>query len=331
MEEHYTKGNKNMWEGRIDSLTDRSSFRLHQVVQCIDIQNIIKENLDIKIKNFCLLGFCCDEGVKRNKGRIGAKQGPAAIRKAIANLPLHFTNQVNLFYGGDISCNDQYMDQAQKSLSEVIEKILALEMHPIIMGGGHEIAFGSFNGNFRFLQKENPKPKLGILNFDAHFDLRPYDQGTSSGTMFTQIADQLKEQEIDFNYFCIGIQAMGNTKHLFDKANTLGVEYIFANQLVPSLEKENIHKLRKFIGALDHLYITICSDVFHLSAAPGVSAPAPLGIMPKEMLPYLHIAAKSEKSIGLDIAEVNPSLDIDNHTSKLAAGLIYEYMLSIVG
>ena len=36
-----------------------------------------------------LIGFACDEGVRRNGGRVGAKDGPRAIRAALANLAWH--------------------------------------------------------------------------------------------------------------------------------------------------------------------------------------------------------------------------------------------------
>ena len=44
------------------------------------------------------------------------------------------------------------------------------------------------------LKKENHPLDMGIINFDAHFDLRPYDNGPSSGSMFRQIADIYKKE-----------------------------------------------------------------------------------------------------------------------------------------
>ncbi|MCK8828275.1 arginase family protein [Natroniella acetigena] len=44
-------------------------------------------------------------------------------------------------------------------------------------------------------EKEEYDPKIGIINFDAHFYLRPYPNGGNSGTMFRQIADQCKEKD----------------------------------------------------------------------------------------------------------------------------------------
>ena len=53
---------------------------------------------------------------------------------------------------------------------------------------------------------------LGIINIDAHFDLRSYEEQPSSGTMFRQIL----EHDENSSYFVLGIQRYGNTQELFD-------------------------------------------------------------------------------------------------------------------
>lgn len=65
---------------------------------------------------------------------------------------------------------------------------------------------------------------LGILNFDAHFDLRPYEKGTgTSGTMFRQIADYTREKGTEYAYYVMGIQKHSNTLSLFRLLKTLGL------------------------------------------------------------------------------------------------------------
>lgn len=57
------------WKGREDSSSDRNSFRFHQTVNLETIQT-----LDDAEKMIALVGFECEEGVRRNKGRLGAKE-----------------------------------------------------------------------------------------------------------------------------------------------------------------------------------------------------------------------------------------------------------------
>ena len=68
-----------VWQGRIDTEEVGDSRRWHQCVQPFTPQSR---------SGVALIGFAVDEGVRRNGGRPGAAQGPAAARKALANLPI---------------------------------------------------------------------------------------------------------------------------------------------------------------------------------------------------------------------------------------------------
>lgn len=127
-------------KGRIDSTTDVSAFRWHQLIQFVDLNKTIKT--DSELMNICFLGFCCDEGVRRNMGRAGAAKGPLSIRKEMANWPANFHPHAQLFDAGDILCEDGNMEEAQEALSIAVQRIRDHNMFPILLGGGHEIALG---------------------------------------------------------------------------------------------------------------------------------------------------------------------------------------------
>ena len=52
-----------------------------------------------------IIGYACDEGVRRNNGRVGAKNGPDAIRKCIGNLPLRVVDK------GNVVCKDWNLEK----------------------------------------------------------------------------------------------------------------------------------------------------------------------------------------------------------------------------
>ena len=323
---NYKIANKSVWQGRIDSEDDYDAFRWHQWVKFIDLR---KENLtpfNGKL-GFAFIGFCCDEGVKRNKGRTGAAKGPRSIRKELANLPCRFSQEVKLFDAGNIFCDNISLEESQELLSKAVEKILSLNLFPIVLGGGHEIAFGHYNGILNYLSGKSPafkpNPKIGIINFDAHFDLRPYPNGGTSGTMFRQIADICKNKGLTYSYLPIGIQKHRNTVSLFKTADELGVKYILAKDITDGDNWNLLERLDDFIKQQDHIYITICTDVFSSAYAPGVSATQPLGLEPEVVLKFLKYVLKSDKVISFDIAEVSPRFDQDNTTSNLASVLIF--------
>ena len=325
---NYKTTDKTFWQGRIDSESNFDAFRWHQWVKPIDLreENLIPFNGKL---GFVFLGFCCDVGVKRNNGRTGAANGPESIRKELANLPCRFTQEVQLFDAGNISCENITLEESQNLLSMAIEKVLSLNLFPIVLGGGHEIAFGHYNGILNYLKQSDKCPNIGIINFDAHFDLRPYPNGGSSGTMFRQIADVCKQQDLEYSYLCIGVQKHSNTIDLFKTADRLGAEYILAKDIVDTDNWNVLEKLDDFIKSQDKVYVTICSDVFSSAFAPGVSASQPLGLDPERVLKFLRYILKSKKVISFDIAEVSPRFDQDNVTANLASVLIFSIVNSL--
>jgi formiminoglutamase len=318
----YRVTDESVWTGRIDSETNYDAFRLHQWVKRIDLRDS-DLNIDSGKLGIAFIGFCSDEGVKRNLGRVGAAKGPQNIRKAMANLPCRFTQDVKLFDAGDILCEDGNLEQSQEMLAKAVDMLLELKLFPIVLGGGHEVAFGHYMGILNNLTKLEEKPKIGVINFDAHFDLRPYPNGGSSGTMFRQIADVSEGRGLKYSYFCMGVQKHGNTIELFKTADRLGAQYILAKDIVSSDNWSMLERLDDFIKHNDHIYITICADVFSSAFAPGVSATQPLGLDPEGVLKFIKYILKSNKAISFDIAEVSPRFDLDNTTANLAKVLIF--------
>ncbi|MCT4621299.1 MAG: formimidoylglutamase [Marinisporobacter sp.] len=319
---NYKPTDEIVWRGRIDSETNFDAFRWHQWVERIDLRKNDLLPYEGKL-GFAFIGFCCDEGIKRNKGRGGATKGPISIRKELANLPCCFTQEVKIFDAGNILCESCTLEESQKLLSKAVDKILALNLFPIVLGGGHEVAFGHYNGILSYLKEKEDKPNIGIINFDAHFDLRPYPNGGSSGTMFRQIADQCRERGLEYAYLCLGIQKHRNTIDLFKTADRLGAQYILAKDMINYDDFSIIEKLDDFMKLRDYFYITICSDVFSSAYAPGVSATQPFGLEPERVLKFLKYILRSNKVISFDIAEVSPRFDQDNTTANLAAVLIF--------
>lgn len=319
---NYSVVEESVWDGRVDSEEDFDSFRWHQWVKIIDLNDEKLKAFEGKL-GLAFLGFKCDKGVQLNKGRAGAAKGPSSIRKELANLPCQFPKEVLLFDAGNISCESSSLEEAQESLEEAVERILELNLFPILLGGGHEIAFGHYKGILNYLENKKESKNIGIINFDAHFDLRPYPKGGTSGTMFKQMADLTDANNINFSYLCLGIQEHGNTVKLFDTADKLGVEYILAKDLASMEYYSMIEKLDDFIKKQEHIYITICSDVFSSAFAPGVSAPQPLGLNPEKVLIFLNYILRSGKTISFDIAEVSPRFDFDSSTANLASIIIF--------
>ncbi|WP_315057091.1 formimidoylglutamase [Chryseobacterium indoltheticum] len=302
-----------IWQGRLDG----EELLHHRIFQRVKEEN----NYDtISTNDFVLHGFAVDEGVRRNKGRQGAKDAPDVIRKNMSNFPV-IRPDFSLLDFGNITCEDGNLENTQNELAKNVSKVLLKGGKSLVLGGGHEVTFGHYRGVKTAFQEQ----KIGIINFDAHFDNRQPEDGigASSGTGFWQIA-----QEGEINSLHIGIQRNSNTLKLFDTAHQFGMKYILADELFFENLPSIYERVNELAESVDFLYVTICMDVFNVAIAPGVSASAYNGIFADSafMHLYRHIL-KNEKLIALDIAEVNPSFDIQDHTARLAASLANEWFM----
>jgi len=313
---HYHPPESTVWQGRADSPAHACFF---QVIQLLDL----KESLPVidHFPAFALLGFRCDEGIRRNFGRTGAAEGPLAIRTALARLAVQ-TQPLTCFDAGDILCTDSDLESAQHALGEAVSLLLRQGITPIVLGGGHEVAWGHYQGIAKYSVQES----LGIINFDAHFDMRPLlpDHQGSSGTPFLQIAEAHRATQRRFDYNCIGIQRAGNVRALFETAKRYDTHIFLAEELHQSRYEKCIDFVSEVINRNQLIYLSLCLDVFAAPYAPGVSAPQTLGLTPWQVLPFIRQLAASGKVISYDIAELSPPYDVDGRTAKLAAHCVYD-------
>lgn len=305
------------WAGREDPEAD--SLRWHQVIAPLQAS---------AAPGVALVGFACDAGVARNQGRIGAAKGPRALRQALAPLAWHRHGPA--YDAGDIACHgDDDMEAAQARLAERVAELLAHRHLPIVLGGGHEVAFGSWSGLARHLDTgDGPAPRVGIINFDAHFDLRDPRHVRSSGTPFAQIAEACEARGWPFRYACLGVSRAANTRALFSRAQELGVLVREDHEITPARLDSLGEELDAFIGQCDLVYLTLDIDVLPACEAPGVSAPAAHGVPLALLEPLLSRIRDSGKLALIDLAELNPDFDIDKRTARAAARLIHHLTLN---
>jgi formiminoglutamase len=265
------------------------------------------------------IGFACDEGVRRNLGRPGARRGPAAIRAESANLPCSFDPGFALYDAGDVECEGAALEEAQTLLGEKVADILRLGLFPLVLGGGHETAYGHWLGH----RRPDGAGCGAIVNFDAHFDLRPYPDGGGSGSMFRQVADNLAASGEAFSYLCLGIQKRSNTVALFRDAEALGARWILARDLAEGGAAIAYPEIDRFLASADRIMLTICADVVSSAWAPGVSSPQALGLEPETLLRMMKRVLASGKVAGLDLCEVSPREDGPDATASLASTIVF--------
>lgn len=308
----YQKGNQEIWKGRTDPQYGAEGRLWHHSVKTINLPDGVQEGTPI------LLGFCTDEGVKRNLGRPGAVAGPDALRKALCNLAFHHSIPA-VIDGGSCLVSNGNLEGAQAQLSGFVKTILQQNSFPIVLGGGHEISYAHFKG----LAEAFPGRKTGIINFDPHFDTRTYENGGHSGSW----ARQLLEEFPTLSYLPIGINQQVNVKALFSFMEAKGQAFLTMDELIHNTQKCAIW-IQEFASNVDVLGVTLDLDVFSGALAPGVSAPAAYGAFPPHVFPLLEVIARTKKWCSFDVAELNPSFDT-GITARLAA-MAVDQVVSLV-
>ncbi len=266
-----------------------------------------------------LLGFASEAGVRRNKGHVGARQGPRALRSALAGMAAP-TDAGPFADLGDIDVDGDDLEAGQARLGKHVESALRQYERVIVLGGGHETAFGSYLG----LRARFADERIGIINLDAHLDLRNAGKaGPSSGTPFNQIRSADPD---GFDYLCIGLAEESNTAALFDRAAEWGVRTVMDKALIADPAAAN-HEIEAIAARSDIIYLTVDIDVLPHYQAPGVSAPAargvPLATIENVVKTIMAACENTGCPIPLaDIVELSPPSDRDDMTAKSAALLV---------
>lgn len=266
-----------------------------------------------------LVGFPSDAGVRRNGGRTGAAQAPDAIREMLyrltpdarnyagfCNLLAHAADLGNVSVSGDV-------EKDQQQLGAVLIPLLAQQTIPVVIGGGHETAYGHFLGY------AGQDQSVHILNIDAHADVRPLKNGKAhSGSPFYQALEHP-------GGYCTGYTVLGLSPVSVAQSH---VQYMQARSCTfywrDALDSAFLHS---FFEQLDQpTMVTMDMDVVQQAEAPGVSAPAGDGIPLRLLYEFAYLAGKSRYVKSIDLVEVNPVFDTDLQTVRAAALTLWYFL-----
>ena len=90
-----------------------------------------------------LLGYAIDKGVELNKGRVGAKEGPNAIKRAFAGLP-DLNQCEEIIDYGNVEHNHELLIDTQREFADLAAKSIKRHKQTFLLGGGHDIAYAQY-------------------------------------------------------------------------------------------------------------------------------------------------------------------------------------------
>jgi formiminoglutamase len=277
-----------------------------------------------------LLGFPQDEGIRRNHGRPGAAKAPQDIRHCLYRLSpwdaeynIDLTDHAPLDMG-NVRLGDT-LEASQQALAIAIAGILTQGAVPIVMGGGHETAYGHY---LAYVQMKTP---VGIINIDAHLDVRPCPsegRGTS-GTPFRQALEHATDPLPGDRYICLGAQPHTVSRIHWQYARERGCTVRWCHELKTSLEQQFIWEVERLAAGGSHVYVTLDADAVQMADVPGVSAPNPVGFTGAEVLSLASLAGKSPWVSSFDLVEISPPCDPTGQSSRWAALVLWNFLIGL--
>ena len=278
-----------------------------------------------------LLGFPYDTGVKINGGRPGARHGPEKFRSWIRRYGTADNPEmdidlsaITLTDAGNISANLP-LDQSHTALTQQTASIIQKGGIPFVVGGGNDQSYP----NARALLDSKPDTSIGVINIDAHLDVRPLKDGQAhSGSPFRLLLEDPRFAGEHFIEFAAQGSQVSREHARYVKEKEAQIIWYSEVSRGDSAAQAFCNALGRLAWECDSLFISFDLDSIRTSDAPGVSCPGIMGLRAKEAFEIAFTAGAHPKVDLFDLSEYNPLIE-EERTGLLAVGIFYNFCLGI--
>jgi len=268
------------------------------------------------------VGYADDRAVLNGRGRPGAAQGPAELRRFLSRLTPGDhgeLDRVALTDLGDATADLGDVEQVHSAVEEAALAALAGGACVVLLGGGHDGAFASHSALLRAT-----RGPVAAINVDAHLDVRPLRDGLiTSGTPFRRLAERWGER---YALTELGVQPQHNARAHREWAAARGFAVLELDEVRGRVAKAFAEALRMPAEALA---VSLDLDGVEAASAPGVSAPCPDGLTAADLYACARLAGQDPRVRVLDVMELAPPLDVDGRTARLGAAAIWHFLAGV--
>ncbi len=278
-------------------------------------------------------------GLDLGAGRRGVDMGPSAIRYAGLDERLRRIGR-DVVDRGDVrvavpEASELFDPRARylpdilatcRAIADLVEEARADGHLPLVLGGDHSIAMGTLGGMARSAGESG-----GVLWVDAHGDLNTPETSSSGNVHGMPLAAALGLGGPLFETDAWPVPtvrrvALVGLRDLDQSERELlrGFDgLVFTMSDVDRLGVETaMRQALEYLGDAPWVHLSFDMDAVDPDHAPGVGTPVRGGLSYREAHLALELVAESGLLDSLEVVEVNPILDRENQTAKLAVELV---------
>jgi arginase len=283
-----------------------------------------------------IIGAALDLGA----GRRGVDMGPSAIRYAgldarLAELGYDYVDRGNVGTAVPeaIAVEDEqarFLPQIKDTCRDLAQLVASAARDgsiPLVLGGDHSVALGSLGG-----LRDTYGPG-GVIWIDAHGDLNSPETSPSGNVHGMVLAaalglagDRFSGDGWSLPAIEQGRVALVGVRSLDEGERELLKELdarVFTMSDVDRLGVERaVREALSHVAGPGFVHVSLDMDVIDPDVAPGVGTPVRGGLNYREAHLLLELIAESGLATSFDVVEVNPVLDRENQTGKLAVELV---------
>lgn len=277
------------------------------------------KDLENSTAKYVIFGITEDVGVRANFGKPGTSNAWEVALKALVNIQTNrFNHPEKLIILGHLNCKN-WMDKASNideadpnyhsklgdivkeidlQVAELIQQIVSKGKIPIIIGGGHNNAYGNIKGSAKALNKP-----INVINIDAHTDLRQLEHRHSGNGFSYAIEGQYLKK-----YTVFGLHKNYTPEYIFEEMDASGN---FQYHLVEDILKNTEEVTKRFQQCLESVAESkfgLELDCDSIANFPS-SAQSPAGFSVNHIRSFIELTSKIENCCYFHICEAAPNND----------------------
>ena len=263
--------------------------------------------------------------------RSGCRFGPQAVRRISAvydsyslDLAVDLTEELSLCDLGDVFVIPSNIEKSFDQIDRAVSHVMSEGVFPIIVGGDHSIGYPSVRALSKFIDGN-----VGIIHFDRHIDIQEKDMDERMHTTHWFHATNLPNVS-PTNLVQIGIGGWYGSRPGLKNARERDTTVFTIGDVEDlGIDKTMEMALEVAWKGCKAVYLSFDIDSVDGGIAPGTGSPEPGGLLPREALKALRIAA-NEGICGMEVVEIAPPYDVSDTTAQLGCRAIMDVLGTLV-